>query len=50
MLKHFKDLQDVEAEANREIERLLSDKSFVNPEKFAAKLREYEKRQAKLDA
>lgn len=50
MLFNFGGIEEVDARAQRAIDGILSDKSYLNPEKFELILREYEKRQSKLDA
>jgi hypothetical protein len=46
----FANEEAVEREAQKVLYRILSDKSYTNPEKISLLLTEYEKRQVRLDA
>jgi hypothetical protein len=46
----FVDEESVLKEADRVINKILSDKSYTNPEKISLLLSDYEKKQVKLDS
>ena len=48
-LRTFADETAVHREANKQINKILSDKSYTNPEKLSLLIADYEKKQFKFD-
>jgi len=50
MLKYFNDENDAKEQAKKEIREILSNKTYINPDKFNQLLNDYRKRQIELDS
>ena len=50
MIKYFESEEDVIKQANEEAHSILSNRAYINPDKFGSIMNEYRRRQRELDA